>query len=58
MGRVMLRVISGDFHVGDLTEAEYVELRDAGELEFEVDAGISNALSSAIDYELYYEEDK
>lgn len=57
MGKVMLRVVSGDFHVGDLTEAEYDELFDAEELEYELDAGISNALTG-IDYELYYEEDK
>lgn len=56
MGRIMLRIVSGDFHVGDLTEAEYDELFDADELEYELDAGISNALTD-IDYELYYVEE-
>lgn len=56
MGRVMLRIVSGDIHVGNLTADEYDTLYDTDNLEDELDAGISNALTD-LGYELYYEED-
>lgn len=56
MGKVYLKIVSGDFHVGDMTQERYDELYDADELIYELDVPISNALTD-ISYELYYEED-
>jgi len=57
MGKVYLRIVSGDFHVGNMGAERYDELYDADELMYELDTAISDALSD-ISYELYYEEDK
>lgn len=57
MGKVYLRPSSRPIYIATLSAEAYDELSDSGELDYQLDLAISDAILD-IDYELTYEEDE